>query len=482
MTSKIKVDNISKVSDDSNIISKCGTAISVGASGNTVAVTGNDIRSDSYKAADGGVIVSQSGTTITLGASGDTVSLASGASQSGFGRTGTVNWNTTKITADPGNAVSGVGYFTDTSGGAFNVTLPSSPSAGDIVAVSDYANTWDTNNLTIARNGSNIEGDASDFICNIEGSALTLVYVDATKGWIATDTANSSDVFSNNFVGATGGTITCCGDFKVHTFTGPGTFSVTNTGPGSSTIEYLIVAGGAGGGGGYGGGGGAGGFRTNFPSPGTSVSVQDYPITVGGGGARGTGPSIAGSNGNPSSGFSITSTGGGSGATYPSPLNGGSGGSGGGGSGVDVPPQSGSGGSGNTPSVSPSQGNNGGDGSGNLPSNRGGPGGGVAAGGGGGATGTGTNGSAPNIGGAGGAGTANSISFSPVSRAGGGGGGSGTNPGAGGVGGGGAGSGGPAAGTAGTTNTGGGGGGAGTASNGGGNGGSGVVIIRYKFK
>ena len=77
MTSKIKVDNISKVSDDSNIISKCGTAISVGASGNTVAVTGNDIRSDSYKAADGGVIVSQSGTTITLGASGDTVSLAS---------------------------------------------------------------------------------------------------------------------------------------------------------------------------------------------------------------------------------------------------------------------------------------------------------------------------------------------------------------------------------------------------------------------
>ena len=90
MTSKIKVDNINKVSDDSNIINKCGTAINVGASGNTVTVTGNDIRSDSYKAADGGVIASQSGTTITLGASGDTIALASGASQTGFGREGSV--------------------------------------------------------------------------------------------------------------------------------------------------------------------------------------------------------------------------------------------------------------------------------------------------------------------------------------------------------------------------------------------------------
>ena len=97
-------------------------------------------------------IINESGNTITIGTSGDTINLASGASQSGFGRTGTVNWNTTKITADPGPSVSGVGYFTDTSSSAFNVTLPSSPSAGDIVAVADYANTWDTNNLTVARN------------------------------------------------------------------------------------------------------------------------------------------------------------------------------------------------------------------------------------------------------------------------------------------------------------------------------------------
>ena len=129
MTSKIKVDNINKVSDDSNIINKCGTAINVGASGNTVTVTGNDIRSDNYKAADGGVIISQSGTAITIGASGDTVSLASGASQTGFGRSGSVNWDTTAKTSDF-TAESGKGYFVNTSSGVVIVTLPASPTAG----------------------------------------------------------------------------------------------------------------------------------------------------------------------------------------------------------------------------------------------------------------------------------------------------------------------------------------------------------------
>ena len=49
-------------------------------------------------------------TTVTLGRSGGTVSLASGATQSGFGRTGTVDWDTTPKTADF-TAVNGEGYF-----------------------------------------------------------------------------------------------------------------------------------------------------------------------------------------------------------------------------------------------------------------------------------------------------------------------------------------------------------------------------------
>ena len=88
----------------------------------------------------------QCGTTLTLGASGDTVTLGSGASQSGFGRTGTVNWQTGSIKTGNFTAVNGEGYFCNTSGGAFTVNLPSA-SVGNIVAIKDYAGTFQTNNL-----------------------------------------------------------------------------------------------------------------------------------------------------------------------------------------------------------------------------------------------------------------------------------------------------------------------------------------------
>ena len=74
-------------------------------------------------------------TTVTLGRCGGTVSLASGATQSGFGRTGTVDWETTpKVTGDsPVTAVSGPGYFLHTPGGAIPINLPAG-SAGAIVS------------------------------------------------------------------------------------------------------------------------------------------------------------------------------------------------------------------------------------------------------------------------------------------------------------------------------------------------------------
>ena len=78
----------------------------------------------------------QCGTTLTLGESGDTVTLGAGASQSGFGRTGTVDWDTTAKTS-AFTAVSGNGYFVNTTSGAITVTLPASPSAGDIVSIKD---------------------------------------------------------------------------------------------------------------------------------------------------------------------------------------------------------------------------------------------------------------------------------------------------------------------------------------------------------
>ena len=122
----------------------------------------------------------QSGSTLTLGGSGTAVTLACGATQSGFGRTGTVDWQTSIKTGDF-TAVSGEGYFVNTTSGTITMTLPSSPSAGDIVAVKDYANTFDTNLLTINRNSQPIGGAAENAFLTTEGIAVTLVYADATK-------------------------------------------------------------------------------------------------------------------------------------------------------------------------------------------------------------------------------------------------------------------------------------------------------------
>ena len=248
----------------------------------------------------------QSGSTLTIGGSGTTVQLGTGASQTGFGRTGTVDWQTGDIKTSTFTAVSGQGFFVDTNGGAVTANLPAG-SAGAIVSFQDYRNTFDTAALSIIPNGSEkINGGAGGVSLGTEGEGITLVYIDSTIGWRSIQD-NDFATAGNNFISATGGTETTSGDFKIHTFTGPGTFQVTSAGSsaGSNTVSYMVVAGG-GGGSASGptssgaGGSGAGGFREGLGlndsytgSPlrnptGVPVSVQSYPITVGGGGAAGT--------------------------------------------------------------------------------------------------------------------------------------------------------------------------------------------------
>jgi hypothetical protein len=64
------------------------------------------------------------------------------------------------------------------------VTLPASATIGDFISFIDYAGTFDTNNLTIARNGHNIQGVAEDLTVAVERAGFTLVYADATQGWL----------------------------------------------------------------------------------------------------------------------------------------------------------------------------------------------------------------------------------------------------------------------------------------------------------
>jgi hypothetical protein len=468
MASIIKADNIQKVSDGSNIIKKCGSTTTIGSGACSPIVI--------------------CGSTVTLGRCGGTVTLASGATQTGFGQTySAVEYCTTAKTS-PFTAVAGTGYFINTTCGAVTVTLPATPSAGDIVAIKDYAGTFATNNITIGRNGSKIAGGCSaDPILNQDTTNFSLIYVDATQGWLPLEDNTSSASGQSVYITATGGTITTCGDYKIHTFTSDGTFSVSaGAGPFAQT-DYLVIAGGGGGGSSDGGGagGGAGGYReaktgnngcyTTSPlaTPiGLQMSVGSYPITVGGGGPGGSGPfppgSYRGGSGNPSIFSTITSTGGGGAgardATGPG-LTGGSGGGGGANCGV--------GGSGNTPPVSPPQGNPGGNGT---------PG--YSGGGGGGAGAVGGN-ATPTVAGSGGNGVTSSINTTPTTRAGGGGANSecGSSGSPGGTGGGGAGAAPGSNGGAGTVNTGSGGGGVdGNPPATGGAGGSGIVIIRYKFQ
>src|SRR6056300_1515286 len=74
-------------------------------------------------------------------------------------------------------------YFIDTTAGAQTANLPASPQVGDQVRFLDLASTFDTNNLTIGRNGNNINGAAADLVVSTEDSAIGLVYTGATYGW-----------------------------------------------------------------------------------------------------------------------------------------------------------------------------------------------------------------------------------------------------------------------------------------------------------
>jgi len=439
------------------------------------------------------------------------------------GRTGTVDWVTTpKVTGDsPVTAVSGEGYFLNTTAGVISINLPAG-AAGSIVSVADYARTWNTYNVTVVAAGSDkiggVSGNTPGCELDVDGQSATFVFVDATQGWVNIQETETSKFGTYEFINATVSgacnAITTCGDYKMATFKGPGTFDVVCAAQCAvnNAVDYFVVAGGGSGQWSYGGGGG-GGFRFfattpiipqtgtgaprngyGTPSPsGTAITVseQAYSIVVGAGGAgAATGPE---GNCNTAGGVStfstVTSAGGGKGGNYTKPgasqagVPGGSGG--GGGSFPGSPAGANPGGTGNDPSTTPPQGSTGGSG---WPADVGGGGGGAMAvggnaappyrGGSGGAgaglTGFGTNGQLCGgqyyfSGGGGGGNQSGPVGPSCYGAAGIGGAGDGDNPAI------------PSVTGVGTANSGGGGGGGWTCASLQ-TGGSGVVVIRYKFQ
>ena len=95
---------------------------------------------------------------------------------------GIVDWQA--VVTGATTMVAGRGYFVNTTSSAFTMTLPSSAARGDEVHIIDYAATFDTNNCTVGRNSHKIQGASSDLTVATERAAFTLVYVDATQGWL----------------------------------------------------------------------------------------------------------------------------------------------------------------------------------------------------------------------------------------------------------------------------------------------------------
>jgi len=438
------------------------------------------------------------------GTIGDNVYRASGVVAAAAAGGGAVSWQTGSIKTAGFTPTAGEGYFINTTAGAITITLAAGV-VGEMVGVKDYAQTWQTNNLTITPNGTdNIGGINADSILSTKGQAAVLIYVDSTRGWVdvsdSTSTiAGNPDYMTASVSGSCNTLSIVCTDYKVAKFVNPGCFTVCVTGvqPQGAVVDYLVVAGGGSGGRTCGGGGGAGGYRESggtttgcytvsplgsAPSAVAAqpVSAQAYPIAVGAGGAAISPPATGTNDGVNSSFACITSAGGGGGGCPTTACKPGrDGGSGGGAARDNGTPDSGQG---NTPPTSPAQGFNGGATTGA---------GWFAASGGGGALalgGNSTGGSAPaQTGGPGGTGATSSIDTTPTARAGGGGGcihcASGTQ-GTGGPGGGGNGSFGTTPGDADGQNAtvllGGGGGGSHSGVPG--SGGSGIVYIRYKFQ
>jgi hypothetical protein len=183
--------------------------------------------------------VGPTGPTGDTGAGGPTGPTGAASSVAGpTGPTGTTGatGNTLTYVYKTANYTAAVneGVLADTTGGAFTVTLPASPSTGAIVVVADAGGVWGTNNVTVGRNGSTIAGLSEDLVCDINGANVQFVYDGTT--W---------EVYAQ--VGGNGGTAALTTASNI--FTAAQTFRAANAirSEAASTQDAIVVAGRAGG-------------------------------------------------------------------------------------------------------------------------------------------------------------------------------------------------------------------------------------------
>ena len=146
-------------------------------------------------------LIGATGATGPIGSTGATGPQGTTGATGPTGATGILTpWQV--ITSNT-QLTSGAQYIANTAGGSFTVTLPSSPSLGNSVVITDGSN-WGSNNLTVARNGSTIEYSATDLTVDVGLTTLFLVYSGAT--WIVSPTIGSKGATGATGSGATGPT------------------------------------------------------------------------------------------------------------------------------------------------------------------------------------------------------------------------------------------------------------------------------------
>ena len=143
------------------------------------------------------------GRRISLGSPGLTIPFGNTAQRTANAGAGSIRFNTeinvlelyngtawlpvgvlnAKTVTTTYSAHSGEQLFVDTNGGAFTITLPSAPATGDVIRFFDLRKTFDSNALTIGRNGKLIQGDSADMTVSSEGAAFDLVYSGDSYGW-----------------------------------------------------------------------------------------------------------------------------------------------------------------------------------------------------------------------------------------------------------------------------------------------------------
>ena len=173
----VVTDNTVTFNIDSTVATLTGSQVltnkTINSSSNTLTISGSEATlSNIGNASLTNSSFTLNGVTINLG---DTTSIVAGTDW----QTGVVADGST-VTA----AAAGEGYFIDTTSFAHTAQLPASPTIGDEISFIDVAGTFDTNNLTVDRNGKPIQGSATDLTVAVERAAFTLVFYNDTQGWV----------------------------------------------------------------------------------------------------------------------------------------------------------------------------------------------------------------------------------------------------------------------------------------------------------